>query len=136
MNRVFKFVFLILALFYSIHLSAQSKSAHKVISLRIGDSFKIGDIHGFFKNIERVAQVDGVELTEDDIALRAELVLIKGTDSLTLFPIYILKVEDGMVGYMKASNQELDITVMLTSILTKKKKFVFDFLTGSNVTEH
>jgi cytochrome c-type biogenesis protein CcmF len=99
-----------------------SKTEEKLVSLR--DTFFINDYVATLAGAERVAEVKGIELAAEDVAVQATIVL-QGTNfkEYELKPNYVIK--NGLVAMPPVENEELGIRARFTSIDPKTGKFGF-----------
>lgn len=98
-------------------------------SIRIGETFIVNDFIAELKEVEKIDRVRGVELTREDVAVKA-VIDIKGKDKVyTIEPIYVIK--DRMAGRIPDISHELGIKMSLLNIDPRSGSFTF----GVNTTQ-
>lgn len=99
-------------------------------TLAIGDTLFINDFVVSLKNVERITQVDGMELGPQDAAVQANFaVLGKNFTQYSLNPQFIIK--DGLVAMPAFENLESGIKIKFTAINPKTSEFSFAVNTTS-----
>jgi cytochrome c-type biogenesis protein CcmF len=99
---------------------AWTTDSNRMVS--VGDTFLLKDYYAILEKVERVSQVAGIALGENDVAVKANIkVLLKDTVSV-LSPLFI--VHNQMVGRVADTDMGLGIRLTLLEILPQSGKFV------------
>ncbi|MEY3918188.1 MAG: hypothetical protein RLZZ132_523 [Bacteroidota bacterium] len=89
-----------------------------------GDTLFINDFVAILKEVNRVTNVDGVELGANDAAVQANFqVLGKNSQQFTLSPIFVIK--GGMVAMPAFESEETGIKIKFTGINPQSQEFGF-----------
>ncbi|MFL0298900.1 cytochrome c biogenesis protein CcsA [Aquirufa novilacunae] len=89
-----------------------------------GDTLFINDFVAILKEVNRVTNVDGVELGANDAAVQANFqVLGKNSQQFTLSPIFVIK--GGMVAMPAFESEETGIKIKFTGINPQAQEFGF-----------
>jgi cytochrome c-type biogenesis protein CcmF len=89
-----------------------------------GDTLFINDFVAILKEVNRITNVDGVELGANDAAVQANFqVLGKNSQQFTLSPIFIIK--GGMVAMPAFESEETGIKIKFTGINPQSQEFGF-----------
>lgn len=88
-----------------------------------GETFFISDFVTTFEGGEVLKQVDGIDLREGDVAVKAKLVVMDYDVEKRLEPIFIIR--DNQVGKIAAIDNELGVKVELENIKPESNTFSF-----------
>lgn len=88
-----------------------------------GETFFISDFVTTFEGGEVLKQVDGIDLREGDVAVKAKLVVMDYDVEKRLEPIFIIR--DNQVGKIAAIDNELGVKVELENIKPETNTFSF-----------
>ena len=94
----------------------------KEMEIKMGEQFFANDYVAKLLKIERVDQIEGVELNEGDLAVEAHIQVMGGVAEYTLKPIYLIR--DRMVGRIPDTSHELGLRFTLLNIVPDENKFV------------
>ncbi|MEQ9438209.1 MAG: cytochrome c biogenesis protein CcsA [Cyclobacteriaceae bacterium] len=92
------------------------------MDVKMGEQFFANDYVAQLTQIERVDAVEGVELQEGDLAVKAHIQVMGGDTEYLLQPIYLIR--DRMVGRVPDTSQELGLRLTLLNILPEQNSFV------------
>jgi len=92
------------------------------MEVRMGEQFFANDYVAKLLKIERIDQIEGVELNEGDLAVEAHIQVMGGVEEYTLKPIYLIR--DRMVGRIPDTSHELGLRFTLLNIVPDENKFV------------
>jgi cytochrome c-type biogenesis protein CcmF len=93
-------------------------------TVSVGDTLFLNDFVAVLKEVNRVTQVEGVELSESDAAVQANFqVLGKNFQQFDLKPTFIIK--GGMVAMPAFESEETGIKIKFTAIDPKTQQFSF-----------
>ncbi|WP_209332033.1 cytochrome c biogenesis protein CcsA [Lunatimonas salinarum] len=92
-----------------------------------GEQFFINDFVTFFEGAEIVKEVDGVELMEGDIAVKATLIINDYDVEKRLEPIFLIR--GNQVGKISHVDNDLGIKVEIENIVPEDNKFMFKYNT-------
>ena len=92
------------------------------LEVKMGEQFFANDYVAQLTQIERVDTVEGVELQEGDLAVKAHIQVMGGDTEYLLQPIYLIR--DRMVGRIPDTSQELGLRLTLLNILPEQNSFV------------
>ncbi|AWW30541.1 cytochrome C biogenesis protein [Echinicola strongylocentroti] len=88
-----------------------------------GEQFHLGDYVTTFEGGEVVENVDGVELKEGDVAVKANLVVQDHDRQIRLEPIFLIR--GNQVGRIPVTNHDLGIKVQVDNISPESNQFIF-----------
>ena len=88
-----------------------------------GEQFHIADFVTYFDGAEVLKEIEGYELQEGDIAVKAKLRVLDYDVEKQLNPTFIIR--NGQVGKLPVIDDELGLKVSLENILPEQNKFVF-----------
>ena len=88
-----------------------------------GEQFHISDFVTTFEGGEVLTEVDGVELQEGDVAVRATLVIYDNDIEKRITPLFLIR--GNQVGRIPVIDTDLGIKVELTNIMPEENKFSF-----------
>ncbi|MCR9015017.1 cytochrome c biogenesis protein CcsA [Aquiflexum gelatinilyticum] len=88
-----------------------------------GETFYISDFVTTFEGGEVLSQVDGLDLREGDVAVKAKLVVMDYDVEKRLEPVFIIR--DNQVGKIAAIDNELGVKVELENIKPETNTFSF-----------
>lgn len=97
------------------------------VRVQLNREFFVNDYVAVLKNIDRVMEVSGVELGEQDVAVKATVVVNGERENYTAQPVFVIK--DKMVGRIPAEIPELGIRVSLFSIHPETNDFTLGITT-------
>lgn len=92
-------------------------------TLSIGDTFFINDYIVIFNGVSRVKDVEGVQLGQQDVAIKALLELVSTGKEELLEPLMI--IDEGMIGRFPSTNENLGIKATLEEVIPAEGRFVF-----------
>ncbi|WKN40786.1 heme lyase CcmF/NrfE family subunit [Tunicatimonas pelagia] len=92
------------------------------LEIKMGEQFFANDYVATLDRIERVDQIDGVDLKEGDLAVQAHIQVMGGVEEYMLKPIYLIR--DRMVGRIPDTSHELGLRFTLMNIVPEENKFV------------
>jgi cytochrome c-type biogenesis protein CcmF len=92
-----------------------------------GEQFFVNDFVTFFKGADIVNEVDGMELMEGDIAVKATLIINDYDVEKRLEPIFLIR--GNQVGKIAHIDHDLGIKIEIDNILPEENKFMFKFNT-------
>jgi cytochrome c-type biogenesis protein CcmF len=95
----------------------------EVFEVSPGEQFFISDFVTNFENAEVLKELDGLELKEGDVAVRANLIVLDYDVEKRLSPVFIIR--DNQVGKLPAIDHELGFKVEIENILPEQNKFSF-----------
>ncbi|MFN3803260.1 MAG: cytochrome C biogenesis protein, partial [Belliella pelovolcani] len=88
-----------------------------------GDTFYLADMVTKFESADVVRELDGMQLFDGDVAVKAKLTVQDYDVEKVLEPIFIIR--NNQVGRVPVIENELGLKVELTNILPEENKFVF-----------
>ena len=88
-----------------------------------GEQFHLGDYVTTFLGGEVLNEVDGIELKEGDIAVKAKLVVQDHDKQIPLEPIFLIR--GNQIGRIPTENYDLGVKVQVDNISPENNKFVF-----------
>lgn len=88
-----------------------------------GETFFISDFVTEFEGGEVLTQIDGVDLMEGDVAVKAKLSIMDYDVEKRLEPVFIIR--GSQVGRIPAVDNELGVKVELENIIPEKNQFSF-----------
>jgi len=97
------------------------------IEVRVGDTFFVNDYVATFKSIERLSEIDGIQLAEQDVAVKASIEIQGEYDNYLAEPIYIIR--DRMAGKIPTTINDLAARISINSINPERNSFTFDVYT-------
>jgi cytochrome c-type biogenesis protein CcmF len=92
-------------------------------SVTPGETFFISDFVTEFEGGEVLTQIDGIDLKEGDVAVKAKLSIMDFDVEKRLEPIFIIR--GSQVGRIPAIDNELGVKVELDNIIPEKNQFSF-----------
>lgn len=95
----------------------------EVFEVAPGDTFYVSDMVTNFESADVVKELDGMQLLEGDVAIKARLVIQDYDVEKVLEPIFIIR--DNQVGRIPIIENELGVKVELTNIVPEENKFIF-----------
>lgn len=95
----------------------------EIFSVSPGDQFFVADFVTNFEGAEVLSEVEGMELREGDIAVRANLVVMDYDVEKRLQPIFLIR--GNQVGKIPAIDNELGVKMELDNILPEQNQFSF-----------
>ena len=87
----------------------------------IGEKFFVNDFVTVVKKIQKLDNVEGVELGLEDVAAEAIIEVLVKDKTYELKPVFIIK--DKMIGSIPEIEEELGIKISFTNILPQEGKF-------------
>lgn len=92
--------------------------------VRVGEHFFVNDYVASINKIERVEEVEGVSLRNDDIAIKAQIAIQTGeAEDLTLEPMYVLRVNEKRAGLIADEAPEMGVRLSLMNIEPETETF-------------
>ena len=88
-----------------------------------GEQFHLNDFVTIFEGGEVLDEIDGFELQEGDVAVKAVLVVLDNDVEIKVEPIFLIR--DSQVGRIPDINYDLGVKVEIENILPEQNKFVF-----------
>lgn len=88
-----------------------------------GGQFFINDFVTQFEGGEVLKEVEGFELQEGDVAVKAKLVVLDNDVEVKIEPIFLIR--DNQVGRIPAIDNDLGVMVQIENIVPEENKFVF-----------
>jgi len=88
-----------------------------------GERFFISDFVTNFENAEVLKEIDGLELKEGDVAVRANLTILDYDVEKRLSPVFLIR--GNQVGKVPAVDHELGFKIEIDNILPEQNKFSF-----------
>ncbi|HSF52188.1 MAG TPA: cytochrome c biogenesis protein CcsA [Algoriphagus sp.] len=88
-----------------------------------GEQFHIADFVTYFDGAEVLKEIEGYQLQEGDVAVKAKLRVLDYDVEKTLEPTFIIR--NNQVGKLPVIDTELGLKVSLENILPEQNKFVF-----------
>lgn len=88
-----------------------------------GEQFHIADFVTYFDGAEVLKEIDGYQLQEGDVAVKAKLRVLDYDTEKLLEPTFIIR--NNQVGKLPVIDTELGLKVSLENILPEQNKFVF-----------
>ena len=95
----------------------------ELYELSPGETIYISDFVTKFEGGEVLKSLDGIDLQEGDVAVKAKLIVMDYDVEKTLEPVFIIR--NNQVGRIPVVENELGVKVELTNILPEQNKFVF-----------
>lgn len=95
----------------------------EIFEVSPGSQFFISDFVTQFEGAEVLQEIDGMQLKEGDIAVRANLTVMDYDVEKRLQPVFIIR--GNQVGKVPAIDNELGVKVELENILPEQNKFSF-----------
>ncbi|MFD2034286.1 cytochrome c biogenesis protein CcsA [Belliella marina] len=95
----------------------------EVFEVSPNDTFFISDMVTKFESADVVKELDGMQLFDGDVAVKAKLTIQDYDVEKVLEPIFIIR--NNQVGRIPIIDNELGIKIELTNILPEENKFVF-----------
>jgi cytochrome c-type biogenesis protein CcmF len=100
-------------------------------TLKIGDTIFLNDYVAVLKDVKRENKVPGVKLGSNDVAVRAHFHLMGKNQNYDVYPLYIVLMEDKMVGQIPELVEDLGVKITFMSINPSDEVFTF----GVNTTQ-
>ncbi len=97
----------------------------------IGDTIFLNDFVAILQDVKRETNVPGVTLKSTDAAVRAHFKLLGKDKNYDVYPIYVVLMEDHMVGQIPEVVEDLGIKITFLSIDPASGTFTF----GVNTTQ-
>lgn len=101
----------------------------KEIPVKIGERFFINDYVAVLERLERITDLEDIELGPEDVAVKAVVKIFGKTDDHVVEPVYIIK--DRMAARPPVMIEELGLKVALLEIKPETNSFTF----GINTTQ-
>ncbi len=98
---------------------------------RVGDTIFLNDFVAILEDVKRETNVPGVTLKTNDAAVRAHFKLLGKNKNYDIYPIYVVLMEDHMVGQIPEVVEDLGIKITFLSIDPASGTFTF----GVNTTQ-
>ena len=111
------------------HVSAISNdeekkwSEPKEMPVKMGEQFFVNDYVATLHSIQRVDEVEGIDLQEGDLAVQATVVVAAENQEYALKPVYLIR--DRMVGRVADTETELGARISLLTISPEDNTFTF-----------
>jgi cytochrome c-type biogenesis protein CcmF len=97
------------------------------VEVKVGDTFFINDYVATFKSVERLSEIDGIQLVDQDVAVKASIEIQGEYDNYLAEPIYIIR--DRMAGKIPTTINDLAARVSINSINPERNSFTFEVYT-------
>lgn len=97
------------------------------IKIQVGERFFINDYAATFEKMERVQDLPGLDLRENDVAVKASIRVQGESDVYLLEPLYIIK--DNMAGKVPFESNPLASKISIESIHPEENSFTFQIST-------
>ncbi|MGB3183187.1 MAG: cytochrome c biogenesis protein CcsA [Cyclobacteriaceae bacterium] len=91
--------------------------------VRVGENFFVNDYVASIDGIDRVEEVEGVNLQPEDIAIKARITVQTSGEDLKLEPLYVLRVAEKRAGLISAEAPELGVRLSLVNIEPETETF-------------
>ena len=91
------------------------------IVVKMGEPFFLNDFVSSFENVERIHEVSGVRLADDDVAIRAKIKVQGGERDYFAEPLYIIK--NNLAGRVPDEIYDLGLKVSLLKIDPQNNEF-------------
>ena len=98
------------------------------MKVKMGERFFINDYVASLQSIERVTEVEGVDLQPNDLAVEANIKVFGENKEYILKPVYLIR--DRMVGKVPYALSPLGIRVSLSTISPEENAFTFEVETS------
>ena len=98
-------------------------SETKEMEVKMGERFFINDYVATLQSIERVEEVEDVDLQEGDLAVQATVKVQAENQEYLLKPVYLIR--DRMVGRVPYTESELGVRISLNTISPEDNAFTF-----------
>jgi len=98
------------------------------IEVPIGETFFVNDYVASLEKFERIHDIPGTELTENDVAVKGIVKINGSLKDYQLEPIYLIK--DNFAGRLPAENAALGVRITIHSILPDKNSVVLGLNTS------
>ena len=98
---------------------------------KVGDTIFLNDYVAILEDVKRETHVPGVTLKANDAAVRAHFKLLGKDKNYDIYPMYIVLMEDHMVGQIPEVVEDLGIKITFLSIDPASGTFTF----GVNTTQ-
>jgi cytochrome c-type biogenesis protein CcmF len=92
-------------------------------TVKIGEQFFVNDYVAVLEGLERVFQVDGVQLEKEDVAVQANVKVMGKTVEYALNPVYLIKGR--IAGLIPETLNDLGVKISLKHIDPEKGEFTF-----------
>lgn len=99
--------------------------------LKPGDTLFLNDFVAILEDVKRETNVPGVNLNASDVAVRAHFKVLGKTRNYDVYPMYVVLMEDKMVGQIPEIIEDLGIKITFNSIDPAAGTFTF----GINTTQ-
>jgi cytochrome c-type biogenesis protein CcmF len=100
-------------------------SAAEKIKVAIGDTFFVNDYVAILDNVTKTDKIEGVTLTPNDIAVKAQIRVFDKEQPFTIEPTYAIN-QDRMVMRKPETNEQLGLRMQLMEIDPQTGTFNFD----------
>ncbi len=97
------------------------------VTVRKGENFYLNDYVSVLEDVQRVTEVDGINLKGNDAAVKAIIKIAGETGDYFAEPIYIIK--DKNVGKLEAKVSDLAIRIKIDKIVPEEGAFTFTYQT-------
>jgi cytochrome c-type biogenesis protein CcmF len=95
----------------------------KEVEVEMGKPFFVNDYVATLQGVERVSELDDVDLRDDDLAVQAVVSVEAENQAFTLKPVYLIR--DRMVGRVADTQSELGVRLSLMTISPETNSFTF-----------
>ena len=95
----------------------------EVFEVAPGETFYVSDMVTKFESADVVKELDGMQLMDGDVAVKAKLIVQDYDVEKVLEPIFIIR--NNQVGRVPVIENELGVKVELTNIVPEENKFIF-----------
>ena len=91
--------------------------------VKVGEQFLLNDYQATFIKVSRLEEVEGIELSENDVAVSAKIIVHGRNKDYNLEPIYLIL--DKMAGKIPDENTDLGIRINIEKINPETDSFEF-----------
>jgi cytochrome c-type biogenesis protein CcmF len=95
----------------------------QMVEVSPGEQFFVNDFVTRFEGGEVLDEVEGLQLEEGNVAVKAKLVVLDNDVEIKIEPIFLIR--ENQVGRIPAVDHDLGIKVQIENIIPEKNKFVF-----------
>ncbi len=96
--------------------------------VKVGDNFYIKDHLARFTNMERLTEVNGEKLTDNDVAVKAHIKIFGDNAEYEVDPVYMIR--GNMVAQIPDENKDYGVKMVITKISPERNSFTFQISTA------
>ncbi|MDQ3394646.1 MAG: cytochrome C biogenesis protein, partial [Bacteroidota bacterium] len=111
----------------ALNMEEREWSQTQEVSAKVGERFFINDYVAVLEGLERVTEVEDIELGPEDVAVKAKINIFGKTVDHVAEPIYIIK--DRMAARPPVTIEDLGLKIALNEIKPESNTFTFGFNT-------